>query len=132
MQTRALNAHTYTGSGWRGQGDWRVPSADVMTSEEPRVRGTVQLPCPPPVGTDRSSQGGRRGSSPAADIFSASTTAPVILPVWWMLFSTLLSWVIWGIIPKVSKHPLQRTLPGRQIVSAPQRLLFMDCTWDIR
>lgn len=43
-------------------------------------------------------------SSSPSYFFSASYRNPVIIPVWWILFSTLLSWVIWGIIPKVSKH----------------------------
>lgn len=41
-------------------------------------------------------------SSSPSYFFSASYRNPVIIPVWWILFSTLLSWVIWGIIPKVS------------------------------
>lgn len=54
-----------------------------------------------PVRRDTTYQGGIRRTSRLL-IFSASTTVPFTLPVWWILFSALLSWVIWGIIPKVS------------------------------
>lgn len=74
---------------------------DVMTSEEQRV-GPCSLFGPPPVRRDTSYQGGRRRGSSSSYIFSSSTI-PSTRPVWWILFSALLSWVIWGIIPKVSK-----------------------------
>lgn len=57
---------------------------------------------PPPVRRDSSYQGGSEGPVISPHRFSAPTTAPCSLPVWWILFSALLSWVIWGIIPKVS------------------------------
>lgn len=74
---------------------------DVMTSEEQRV-GPCSLFGPPPVRRDTSYQGGSRRGSSSSYIFSSSTI-PSTRPVWWILFSALLSWVIWGIIPKVSE-----------------------------
>lgn len=60
-------------------------------------------PCLPPWSPERHTLSGRQPKGQSSPhIFSASTTIPSILPVWWILFSALLSWVIWGIIPKVS------------------------------
>lgn len=61
----------------------------------------LRLPSPSPERHTLSGRQPKGRSSP--HIFSASRTVPSILPVWWILFSALLSWVIWGIIPKVSK-----------------------------
>lgn len=68
-------------------------------------------PCTLPVRRDTRYQGGSRGPVISSHL-SASTTVPFIRPVWWILFSALLSWVIWGIIPKVSKL-LAGVLRGR-------------------
>lgn len=67
---------------------------------------------PAPRSPERHTLSGRqpRGQS-SPHIISASTTVPSIRPVWWILFSALLSWVIWGIIPKVSKQNCSVRLP---------------------
>lgn len=66
--------------------------------------GTLHPPPPAPLSPERHTLSGRQPKGQSSPhIFSASTTDPSILPVWWILFSALLSWVIWGIIPKVSK-----------------------------
>ena len=96
-------------TGWREE---EKRGADVMTSEWQRA-GTLHpifarppaAPSPrlPPWSPERHTLSGRQPKGQSSPhIFSASTTIPSILPVWWILFSALLSWVIWGIIPKVS------------------------------
>lgn len=80
---------------WRAQ-LWRSDVISVMCGD--LVASSAPLSSP-----ERHKLSGRlpkgRRSFP---IFSASNSLTFIRPVWWILFSALLSWVIWGIIPKVS------------------------------
>lgn len=75
------------------------------------VRGPCSLsgprPRPSPVRRDTSYQGGSRRAGD--HLFSAPAAVPSIPPVWWILFSALLFWVIWGIIPKVSMDARQES-----------------------
>lgn len=113
-------------TGWEKSRDWiiRCRRHDVRGA----ACGTLQPPLsPPPVRRDTTYQGGIRRTSHLL-IFSASTTVPCTLPVWWILFSALLSWVIWGIIPKVSTAPVLAEFPVAHTVFVAASLW---ATWYI-
>lgn len=94
--------------------------ADVMTSEQ-CAYGTLHLRLlPPKVWRDARYQGGSCG--PAHRFYLERR--PSVRPVWWILSLALLSWVIWGIIPKVS--PPNSSVVGDCFVpaAAPTAKLF--------
>lgn len=63
----------------------------------------ILVSCPPKSGETHVIREGVAGPVLRSHLFCIDHS-PSIRPVWWILSSALLSWVIWGIIPKVS-HP---------------------------
>lgn len=76
---------------------------DVMTSSSTRMGPCILVSCPPKSGETHVIREGVAGPVICSHLFCIYHS-PSIRPVWWILSSALLSWVIWGIIPKVS-HP---------------------------
>lgn len=95
---------------WSGRAStwWRQSGSVWDPAASPHLL-LLLLPSSPPlllwVRGDTRYQGGSRGASHLSHLFCAATVRSP-RPVWWILFSALLSWVIWGIIPKVSKLQL--------------------------
>lgn len=105
--------------------DWRRSRGDVITSEPQRVGPCILFGCPPRVRRDTRVLWGRqpKGRSSPHTV-SAPRTVPSIRPVWWILFSALLSWVIWGIIPKVSQLNCRGGRVGSMFILAQQSYFF--------